>query len=257
MDKMRYVEPSRRDEILHEVAEKALPIVVTTRSGTTWLTHKSHLRVGPEPTRQLALAAPLTADDGTPTTLERGELVGVSFRHGHKKYMFGGAVEDLQEYPPAVLIAWPDEVQELQRRVYHRCTPPRGQTVDLRYWLLGEQDRGPSAAQPPDDAYHGTLKDLSVGGVSIQTRAEPALQLGQTLVCHFAPKRGAPPLTIEATLRHREPQPHGNEALGLQFIGLETTAGGRKRLVRLARIVADYQRSDYSAARRTTPVARR
>ncbi len=256
---MRYVEPTRRNEILTEALEQTLPIVVTTRTGTEWLTHKSHFLASPGPGHPVLIAGPLVTAAGGITPVARGELVGVSFRRGHKKCLFGSVIEDVQEYPQAVVVTWPEQVQELQRRVYHRSAPPRGTTVDLRYWPADEPGRAAgfsprgtlpgktcaAGAGPPDDAYHATLKDLSVGGLRIETRACPALHLGQTVVCHFAHKRGAPPLTVEATLRHRQREPNGSESLGLQFVGLETTPARQKRLVRLAKIVAEYQRCNY------------
>ena len=246
MDRMQYVEPARRDEILFEAVEKSAPVVVTSRRGKDWLTHKSRFLAAPDVPDHLLIGGPLTAETGTVTVLARGERIGVSFRHGHKKCMFGTVVEDLQECPQAIVVGRPEELQELQRRVYYRSAPPRGTTVQVRYWPADDHPHT-AAGRPPDDAGHGTLKDLSVGGIRIETHDHPSIRIGQTVVCHFAHKRGAPPITVDATLRHRQNEPRGSESLGLQFVGLETTPGGRKRLVRLARIVSDYQRSNYRA----------
>ena len=249
MNRMQYVEPARRDEILSEAVEKAAPVVVTTRKGRDWLTHKSHFLAAPDAGDHLLIAAPLTAEVGTITVLARGEQIGVSFRRGHKKCMFGAVVEDLREYPQAIAVGRPEKIQELQRRVYYRSAPPRGMTVQVRYWPA--DDHPPtSSGRPPDDAGHGTLKDLSVGGIRIETHDHPSLRIGQTVICHFAHKRGAPPVTVDATLRHRQSEPCGSESLGLQFVGLETSPGGRKRLVRLAKIVSECQRSDYRTTQR-------
>ncbi|MCK4660823.1 MAG: PilZ domain-containing protein [Phycisphaerae bacterium] len=246
MDRMRYVEPSRQDEILAEAIEKTTPVVVTTSKGTAWVTHKSHFLAAPGLEHRLLLHAPLTAESGSTTAVLRGEQIGISFRRGHKKCMFGTVVEDLQEYPQAIVLAWPEQMQEFQRRVYYRSAPPRGTTVDVRYWVAEEAVRS-SATQPPENAYHGTLQDLSVGGIRIETNEHPVLSIGQTVVCHFSYKRGAPPLTIHATVRHLQDEARGGESLGLQFVGLETTPGGRKRLVRLAQIVSELQRSNYGS----------
>lgn len=249
MDRMRYVETVRRDEILAEAVEKATPVVVTTRNGKDWVTHKSHFLATPGLGHHLLVAAPLTTETGATTTLARGEQIGVSFRRGHKKCLFGTAVEDIQEYPSAVVVGWPDQLQEFQRRVYHRSAPPRGTTVEIRYWPAGDHSHAASMS-PPDDAYQGTLKDLSVGGIRVETRDNPSLRMGQTLSCWFAHKRGAPPITLDATFRHRQNGQRGTESLGFQFVGLEATPGGRKRLVRLAQIVSEYQRSNYGGQQR-------
>ncbi len=249
MDRMQYVEPTRRDEILAEAIEKTTPVVVTSRTGTDWVTHRSHFLAAPGLQQHLLIAGPLTTENGALTTLTRGEQIGVSFRRGHKKCMFGSVVEDLQEYPQGVVVEWPEQLQEFQRRVYHRSTPPRGVTIEIRYWLADAHEHA-APTPPPEDACHGTLTDLSVGGARIETQANPSLRIGQTVVCHFVHRRGAPPMSLEAKCRHRQREPNGTESLGLQFVGLEATPGGRKRLVRLAQIVSEFQRSHYGTTHR-------
>ncbi|MFH0980427.1 MAG: PilZ domain-containing protein [Planctomycetota bacterium] len=249
MDQMRYVEPRHRDEILAEAVENATLVVIVARRGRDWVTHKSQFLASPAFDPHLLIASPLNTEPGMVTMLTRGEQIGVSFRRGHKKCVFGTVVEDLQECPPAIVIHRPEQVQELQRRVYYRSPPPRGTTIAVRYWAA--HDLPPSGlTDPPDHAYHATLKDLSAGGISIETCANPPLRTGQTVVCHFAYKRGAPPLTLDAMLRRRQSAPRGAESLGLQFVGLEATPGGRKHLVRLAKIVAEFQRCNYDPADR-------
>lgn len=245
---MQYIEPTFRDEILAEAIDKATTVVVTARKGTDWVVHKSQFLATPGLQDHLLIAGPLITRTGATTILTRGEHIGVSFRRGHKKCMFGTVVEDLQEYSETVVVNWPEQLQEFQRRVYHRSAPPHGTTIDVRYWAADDPP-GTAAQRPPDGAYRGILKDLSVGGIRLDTRENPPLRDGQTVVCHFAHKRGAPPLTVEATLRHRQSEPRGSESLGLQFVGLEATSGGRKRLVRLARIVAEFQGSHYGSTR--------
>lgn len=243
MDRMQYVEPARRDEILAEAAAQAARVVVTARKGKEWLTHKSHF-LAPADGKHLLIAGPLTTEEGSTTALSLGEQIGVSFRRGHKKCMFGTVVEDLQHYPEAFVVSRPEQLQELQRRVYHRSSPPRGTTIDVRFWP-SEIGSPSTADRPPDDALRGTLKDISVGGLRIQTDEQQEFIPGQTFICHFACKRGAPPISLEATLRHRQTEPKGRSSLGLQLVGLEATPAGRKRLVRLAKIVAEFQRSTY------------
>ncbi len=249
MDRMQYVEPTRRDEILAEAIEKTTPVVVTSRNRTDWVTHKSHFLAAPGLQHHLLITGPLTTKNGAITTLTRGEQIGVSFRRGHKKCLFGSVVEDLQEYPQAVVIEWPEQLQEFQRRVYHRSTPPRGVTIEVCLWPADTHGHT-APALPPEDACHGTLNDLSVGGIRIKTRTNPSFRIGQTIVCHFVHRRGAPPMSLEAMFRHRQREPNESESLGLQFVGLEATPGGRKRLVRLAQIVSEFQRSHYGAAHR-------
>ena len=64
----------------------------------------------------------------------------------------------------------------------------------------------------------------------------------------LGPQRGE--LTVDGTFRHRELAPDGAWSLGFQFVGLETSPEGQELLVRIARIVTDFQRA---AARRRQP----
>ncbi|MCP4590999.1 MAG: PilZ domain-containing protein [bacterium] len=249
MERMQYIEPARRDQILIEASEKAVPIVVTTRSGINWTTHKTHLLASADFRQHLLIAAPLTSERGEVTTVTTGEQMGVSFRRGHKKCMFGAVVETTQDYPESIVVGWPEQLQELQRRVYHRSTPPRGTTIEVQCWPV---DASAQTASSPDPGRvtHGTLIDVSVGGVRIRPHSGPAPVIGHTVLCQFAHKRGAPPITVDATVRHCEEDSRGGNAIGMQFVGMEATPSGRKRLVRLAKIVSEYQRSNYNASRR-------
>ena len=90
----------------------------------------------------------------------------------------------------------------------------------------------------------GAMLDLSAGGISILTNEiSPYLFVeGDPVGCAFAPKPRAETLVLDATFRHIDALPNGNFALGLQFVGLETSDRGRTLLSQLAGIVTDYQR---------------
>jgi hypothetical protein len=248
LDRMRHVEPDRRDEIILEAARRSTPVVLTRREERNWTSHKAHFQGADDSRTRLTITACeeiLQARGGPPV---RGERIGVAFRRGHRKCMFSAVIEDVQA-ADTLVVKWPDQIQELQRRAYYRVSPPRGITLPVRFWVPEGRPHG-ALAQPPENAWIGTVIDLSAGGMRISCRENPSLELGQTVLCHFAHKRGAPPLSVEASLRHRQPGDRSEESLGLQFIGLETTSTGQKCLVRLAKIVSEFQQSNYRASRR-------
>jgi hypothetical protein len=94
------------------------------------------------------------------------------------------------------------------------------------------------------------MEDLSAGGIRIRCPNDLDLEAGQAAKIAFAlgPQRGE--LTVDGTFRHRELAPDGEWSLGFQFVGLETSPEGQELLVRIARIVTDFQRA---AARRRQP----
>jgi hypothetical protein len=249
MDRMRYVEPDRRDEIIADAARRSTPVVVTRRENQNWVSHKSHFRGATEDRSRLLIAAGDEVGLGRGEGLLRGERVGVAFRRGHRKCMFSAVVEEVSPAGDWLALQWPEQIQELQRRAYYRSAPPRGITLPIRFWAPEPGPRTGITA-PPDGAHFGTMIDLSAGGIRISSSEGGDVEIGQTVLCHFGCKRGAPPMTLEATLRHRIPAERGAEALGFQFIGLETTPAGQKCLVRLAKIVSEFQQSTYRISRR-------
>lgn len=250
MEKLIYVEESRKNEILVSAIEKEMPCVLTRRSARGWQPCKTHFVAPADGVGRVLISAGEDSDLVGGPALAAGERVGVTFRRGHKKCMCATIVLDARvEVASAaggsatcVELQWPDALQELQRRVYHRATPP-GRRVHVRFWAGGV------AARADVDAGNGkvlggVMLDLSAGGISILTTdvAPDDFAEGDAVGCAFAPKPRGDTLVLDATFRHLERQADGGMAMGLQFVGLETSERGRQMLSLLAGIVTDYQR---------------
>ena len=188
-------------------------------------------------------------DGRTWPTPVAGELFGVAFRRGHKKCLFNAVVVDVGEHSAGdatqsgFAVRWPGDVQELQRRVYQRACPPAGRRLEVRVVPGGT---------PTDEqqAFNGAMEDLSAGGMRIRCPNDPDLETRQAAKIAFAlgPRRSE--LTVDGTFRHSEATADGEWSLGFQFVGLETSPEGQELLVRIARIVTDFQRA---AARQRQP----
>ncbi|HRX85112.1 MAG TPA: PilZ domain-containing protein [Phycisphaerae bacterium] len=250
MEKLIYVDEARKNEIVVSSIEKEIPCVLTRRSERGWQPYKSHFVAAPGEVGRMFISADEGSTLGDAPALVSGERVGLTFRRGHKKCMCATMVLDPALDVPAagqrlmkcVELQWPDALQELQRRVYHRATPP-GRRVHVRFWPGGVAARAAVEAGE-GKILGGMMLDLSAGGISILTTdvAPDSFVEGDAIGCAFAPKPRGEMLVLDATFRHLERQKDGGMALGLQFVGLETSERGRQMLSLLAGVVTDYQR---------------
>lgn len=228
----------QRLNILCSSVERRLRLVVTYRLDGCWRSCKGQFQSPLE--RGKTFTALMEMGDSRSAAPKPGDTVGVSFRVGHKKCMFSTTLRTVKSISGEqhFTFAWPTQLQQLQRRAYERALPPPGNVVAVRFWRA---DSGTAADQR--DVKHGQLEDLSAGGMRIKVAPLIDVEMDIAYQCVFAPRAGAPPILVEATLRHREAGDQGRVSLGFQFIGLETTAEGQRLLDRLARIVSQFQRS--------------
>ncbi|MCH7813516.1 MAG: PilZ domain-containing protein [Planctomycetes bacterium] len=253
MNPTLYVSDTRRDEIIVDAARRQTPVVVTRHDGSGWRTHKSRLVGCDEQARKLYLELPQSGKGGS-TDLTEGELLGIAFRRGHKKCLFNAVVRpadtDLACIPAvgkAIPVDWPDQMQELQRRVYQRAGPPPGNPIRVCFEpRVGDRASGPAG--------EGVLDDLSAGGIRVRCAAAGRLEVGDHFRITFALRSRGPGFTLDAVYRHCESTPDQRYSLGFQFVGLETSSQGQEALASLARTVTDFQRG---ALRRRTPLRHR
>ena len=243
MSETKTVLEGQRDEIIANSIEQRRAVVLTHRSQRGWRTYRAQMvgTLGEPPSILFKVPMP----DGHPTSgpLEPGETVGITFRLGHKKCMYASVLETVDSQFDHVLIAtpWPNQIRQLQRRVYERVAPARGNVVAVRFWLV---DDNADSVQDNRDVRHGQLEDISAGGMRLKVANPQHILEGHTYRCVFAPRPGAAPIIVEATLRHREDADGGRASLGFQFIGLETCEDGQRTLDRIARVVSQYQRGN-------------
>lgn len=248
-----YVSDTRRDEIIVDAARRQTQVVVTRHDGSGWRTHKSRLVGCDEQARTLYLELPQSGPGGS-SDLTDGELLGIAFRRGHKKCLFNATVRPADTYRAsipvvgtAVPVDWPDQMQELQRRVYQRACPPPSNHIRVGF----EPRMGNHASGA---AGEGVLEDLSAGGIRVCCTTGGGLEVGAHFRITFALRSRGPGFALDAVYRHCEPTPDQRYSLGFQFVGLETSSQGQETLAHLARTVTDFQRG---ALRRRTSLRHR
>jgi len=239
---------THRDDILASSVERGLEVTLTHRLPRSWQFFKTRFVTGSPEERLIIVDAPTVRSENSTGIPPVGEILGVTFRMGHKKCMFSTTRQpDAQNAAPGqVTLRWPGHLQRLQRRAYQRVSPPQSSIVTVQFWNVsteGERDR------TSRNIRYGELKDLSAGGVRIDAAEASGFNTGDTCECLFVPKPGAPPIILEAILRHQDDAGAGRLLLGFQFIGLETTTEGRELLTRLSRIVNDYSRHQRKTSR--------
>lgn len=240
MTQINYIQETRRDDILSDAVAKKTPVVLTRKGADGWMVTKSCF-VDLRPGRSgLVIERPANCGPTDWPALTNGELIGVAFRRGHKKCLFSAVVIDVNPDSDATTFAvrWPENLQEMQRRVYQRAVPPPGRSIPVRI-----------ESTPVCD---GQLEDLSAGGIRIRCASNPGLRDGQSVRLALALRPKKPAILFDATFRHCQATADGAWSLGLQFVGLETSRQGQQQLVNLARMVTDFQRAQ--SRRRTTPL---
>lgn len=241
MSTVQMIGCQQRDEILADSILRRRQLVLTHNTARGWRAYKSQFVSGSARTHTILVKTPVPRDEARIARPEPGDALGVTFRLGHKKCMFGSVLESVPERTPQDVVAlrWPDHLQQLQRRAYERAQPPRGSVVPVRFWR--EEGPTPTPIEARSVRY-GQLEDLSAGGIRVKVPDPHEFEIGATYRCVFAPRSGKPAFVLDALARHREAGDQGRTSIGFQFVGLETTPEGRRLLERLARTVTQFQR---------------
>jgi len=241
----------QRDELLADAVHQKARLVLTCRGSEGWETHKSRLLDMAPARRALVVAHPDEIEAET-FELACGEQVGVAFRHHSRKCLFATSVVGRRQPrrhatrssgPKALLLGWPEQIEQLQRRVYYRVPIPAASPIDVRIWSggLSSPTQDPPATSK---AVTGRLLDLSVGGmcVAIAQADDPRFRTNALVGAEFRPETGRSSIALEACFRHAQPLGRDRLSLGFQFIGLEVSSDGASLLARLACVVSRLQR---------------
>jgi len=231
----------RQDQILEDAVRSELPLVLTHNGNDGWRTYKAAFGAGQGAAKGILVKVTRTGIDAEEKLPVPGDVLGVTFRIGHKKCMFNTVLVSVGRTKEGFLwtIRRPEQLQQLQRRAYERAVLPPGTVVAVRFW---RDVAGDNAVADTRDVRHGQLEDISAGGMRIKVADSNDVQLDQTYRCVFTPRPGKPSLVLDAVLRHREAADRGRASLGFQFVGLETTQDGLRLLDRLVRSVNHFQR---------------
>jgi c-di-GMP-binding flagellar brake protein YcgR len=234
-------------EIIAEATRRQTPVVLTHRGAAGWETFKSQLVPGRH-AEHILVGDPHSDEHAKGLPVAAGTVLGVSFRRGHKKCMFASVVDDRQRViaggqPVNVLaLRRADVLHMLQRRIYHRTPVPADKKINVVVRCAEDPaDRQGDARAM--SVLRGVLRNVSAGGMAVAVRPDSAVRLtvGQTVRSDIH-LPGGRALNVDANYRHQTMV--GEELqLGFQFVGLETSEGGRHALEQLSRFSIQLQRS--------------
>lgn len=258
MSTVMLLEPARRDRALDEAAARNVAIVMSLRDSGSWAVRKSRF-LGLTPQRDSLIVEYPTASDPESRELNVGvgENVGVAFRRGHKKCVFTSVVLARNSYAlndqasvECLVLSWPEQVQELQRRAYYRVAVPRHKTVEVEVWAGGAAYRK-KAGTRSWPSFFGRLADISAGGARMlfPKTQDPQMQIQDAAGIQFQPESNGPVFVLDSIIRYVGETPDGSVSVGLQFVGLEASFEGRRVLQQLLRVINQYQRCELRHAR--------
>lgn len=256
MGQMVTFTPVIRDESIIEAAQDQTPAVLTVPVGGRWITLKTRITAADPQTGFIALARPVPEDGMPDPSFVPGQCVSLTFRRGHRKCMCVCLFVRIDESVPGqeMWVKWPEELLAVQRRAYYRAAVPADLDVPVRLWRGGRTKRRLVAiGQWP--SVTGVLTDCSAGGMRMEIEAisDPHIPVGEPVAVEFAPLKEVGHICLDANFRYTLPLPTGRAALGLQFVGLESSAPGRQMLLVLGQVSAEYLKRAHLQTARSIP----
>jgi c-di-GMP-binding flagellar brake protein YcgR len=186
--------------------------------------------------------------------IAEGKSVGISFRANLKSILFTTPVQErrtnfevnAETRVEALLLDFPKQMQQKQRRQAYRATLPEDHGIELKLWRMTDKatllDRPLAALE-----LTAQISDLSVGGMGItcspQKDGQPAKGLLNERVRVELAWGGKKVLTEGCIVRRKE-RPDKFVAMGIEFKKLESDLEGRQLLAKLNELVGNLQRDE-------------
>lgn len=231
-------------EVLVQAVDLKTPGIMSYLSKGKWHTANVLLTaVG-----QNSLHFELTDESEISTSIARKDQpVGISMQQEFNKYVFDSVVletmasEELNSRK-LIHLGMPDKMEKMQRRLYARVPVPAELKVKALFWHRGYNDE---ARKAPDENYwQGKLLDLSAGGLRlvIEGWQQSYFNVDQFIGLQFTPMSYQKPIVLEGQIKHIQIIEDGEKlCIGAEFLGLEASNEGRKKLRRLVEVIDSYQ----------------
>jgi c-di-GMP-binding flagellar brake protein YcgR len=209
-------------ELFADALRRDTLVVMNYRIEERWLSIKGKL-FGVDPRRRRLAVRCETTLLALPVPLGAGQYVGLAFRHGHRKCLCSTVAESVCDAAGAAVVefAWPDTVQLLQRRAYHRTPLPESTHTHVLVWSGAREDRPAEPAQSRR-CWYARLVDVSLGGMAaiIADSEIDTFECEQSVWTEFLTPDNRR-ITTEAIVKHVTPRHNATALIGLQFVGLE------------------------------------
>lgn len=241
MSQRRRIGADSTDTLVREAIARHCFVAVSCRAVDGWSGFDSRFLAEAAPGESLLIEYPSRDGNYLPEVVP-GQTLGLSFRRGAKRCVFSAIVLGTQRAridgveAPAVLVSWPSDVFELQRRLDYRAPIA---TTDM---ILVATSRQLNPHTPPEPERTARLLDLSAGGLSLGFSAPdyPCWEAGDLVICSFTVPHCEEPFDLVARIRYAN-LTRDMLRVGVQWFGLETTETGRAMLDRVTDLCAHYQ----------------
>jgi len=244
---VRDLATEQKEQFLRDAAKELAWVTLATRMSNGWSNYKTRLLEVRTDPPVLMVEYPAGGAGQPAPDIAEGQLVGMTFRRGHRKCVFTSMVLGKQRVAMAehtqlgaLVLRWPAEMQELQRRAYRRVDVPIAWDIEVGFWPC-ETKLSPRKPPPPP-LFTGVLVNLSAGGLAAiaSTSDIPQDCVGAVYAGRFTLVKHHPPFMVQFRARHIEPtKTPGRVEVGCQFLGLEFSP---RTLSRLTRVVTQFQR---------------
>ena len=176
--------------------------------------------------------------------LKEDQPIGICIHLGHFKYLFDSTVRAVESGGAQCQISlhFPDKVDRVKRRAYHRQSVPANTKVKVMFWHRGYLDKSDNT--PGEVYWQGTLLNLSAGGARFEIEIEHKeyFRAGQLLGIQFTPMSYQKPLLLESHVKYTEEQSDNRYfRIGVEFLGLEASPEGRQILDRILKVISEYE----------------
>lgn len=235
----------RTEELLREAASRQAPLALNCRVDEGWTTGKSFL-LGFDPGNgDLIVAYPLGPTNVQPEIVV-GQTIGVTFRRAHRKCVFETTVTGRCHYSngrtesiPALQLEWPEQIFEMQRRLYYRTPVPRDADLPVQVRLRA----GGEEIENDVLACRGRMGDVSAGGMCVVLKNEdnPRWRPDTRLECKFVGAAGGEAMELSGQMRYLYEMPEGGVRMGVEFVGLETDGEARSTLDEIIELTKKFQ----------------
>jgi c-di-GMP-binding flagellar brake protein YcgR len=237
-------------DVLTQAVDLKTPGVMSYLSEGKWHTVNVFLTA----VEQNSLHFELSEDEDKSTrSARKDQPVGISMQHEFNKYVFetvvlGKDASEVSNSGKTIHLGIPDKIEKMQRRSYVRVPVPAELKVKALFWHRGYNDEAKKA--PDENYWQGRLLDLSAGGlqVVIEGWQRSYFNVDQFIGLQFTPMSYQKPIVLEGQIKHIQEIEDGEKiCIGAEFLGLEASNEGRKKLRRLAEVVNTYQNENEPA----------
>ena len=237
------IEPARQASLFREAVARKYPVLLDWKNEDGYQSLRSRFLSAGDDEAELLVEFPECIRE----ELLEGQAIEVSFRRGHKKCAFetvalgyGPSIDSHRKGQVVLRLAYPEEMAELQRRLYRRAPVPSGVTVPVDLWQ-GDLD---IPRRQQESHCEGMMMDISAGGMSVAVQSPRVGELREddAISCSFLLEPMEPPVCVSGRVRHQDALPDGRVCLGVQFMGIDSAPDQRDTLSRITQLTARLQR---------------